>query len=592
MHTTKHTAHHLPDLSSLKHEVIQWYRTHAHTLVRVLRTSGAVTGVFTLLNVGIAVAQHGKVGLFTTINGTSYSLMSLDEAARILEEQHAQNTLILNLEGKNITLEAKAAGVSLKTEDTFSAVTEKKGLDRLPLFSVISNLFTDAKPVYAVDQEALAVQLAPFIKDEFVPAQNASVVIPVDVNQPIVVTPEAEGYELNAAVAAQQAAQAVGRDTFTAKVNKRALYPEWSAREVEAYMPAIEAARRMTISIESGEKKLSLTGEKLAAMLELDTTGSTLKTTLDNASLQAFLKAEAKLFYEAPVATRVVLQDGVEISRKEGMPGKQLDTEVTAALVTGAFEQGLQNLEPVLIAIQPDSVFSRTYTNSDKGLYKLIEDFAASHAGSYSVAAVELKGSGNRSAFYAADKPTVPASTFKVFVAYGILQRIEAGTLSKESATSRGSVDYCMNRMIIVSDNDCAIAFQDILGWKAFDTKLASDGFTATRLNNWGGGNKSSTARDEANLLSKLYFSELVTADSSSYLFGLMKQQIYRQGIMAGSGGAPVAAKVGFLDGWYHDMGIVYAPKSTYALVIFTTGAGGFSNIRALSQQIYDFYNQ
>ena len=93
-------------------------------------------------------------------------------------------------------------------------------------------------------------------------------------------------------------------------------------------------------------------------------------------------------------------------------------------------------------------------------------------------------------------------------------------------------------------------------------------------------------------LLTGIYNNELLSVESTDYLFGLMKQQVHRQGIPAGSRGSEVADKIGFLGSWNNDIGIVYSPKTTYGLVILTEGAGGLGGVQKLSQEIYDFYNQ
>lgn len=208
---------------------------------------------------------------------------------------------------------------------------------------------------------------------------------------------------------------------------------------------------------------------------------------------------------------------------------------------------------------------------------------------------VELKdGEGStRSAFYAVDDQIITASTFKVFVAYAALLKIEQGVYTLETATSHGSIDHCIRQMLIPSDDECALALQHLIGWNEIDNVLAAAGFKATDLNNYSGGDKVSTARDEMLLLTKLYNGELLNPTSTEYLFNIMDDQVYRSGIIAGSRGARAPSKVGILYGLRHDIGIVYSPKATYAVLILTNNAGGnFTNIKLLSEQIYDFYNR
>ena len=161
-----------------------------------------------------------------------------------------------------------------------------------------------------------------------------------------------------------------------------------------------------------------------------------------------------------------------------------------------------------------------------------------------------------------------------------------------ESPTNEGTVKYCIERMIHISTNECGIALHNVLGWKEFDQKLIADGFTSTALNNNSSSDKRTTARDEMKLITGIYNRELLNEESTVYLLGLMKKQIWRSGIPAGSRGSVVADKVGYLYSLTHDIGIVYSPKSTYALVVMTDGAGGFGNIKLLAQKVYDFYNQ
>lgn len=592
MYTLTHAPSHRFSPVELKAKLVRWVHFHWRWLKHVLRVTAVATIIFVIVNLGLMLLQRGKLTPFTTINGKSYGLMSVEKAKEALATEHSQAVLSLKVGDKIIALNAEQSGVALKADETLSPLTDKRGLEKIPLVNAVGNLFISLESVYSVDVETLASKLASYVTDELVPATNATVTISTDLAQPVVIVPEVAGYELNALIAAQQVKEQVANGDFTLKINRKTLLPTWDTQDFDAFLPAIEAARRTSMTIAAGSQRVVLSSELLAPMLRVNTSGSSLKMTLDGASLRAYLDSQAKIFYEAPVSTKTVLKDGVEVSRVEGVAGKRLDTAATSELAITAFENGVLTVEPALPAVTPDTVVTRTYSNTDNGLFKMIEDFDAAHAGAYRVSAVELSGPSNRSAFYRADESTVTASTYKVFIAYAILQKIEQGGLSMDSASSQGSVSYCLGRMIIVSDNACASALGALYGWTALDSKLAAEGYSATRLNNQVSGDKKSTARDETTLLTRLYFHENLGASSVDYLFDLMKQQIYRQGIIAGSRGSAVAAKVGFLGSLYHDMGIVYSPKATYSLVIMTDGAGGFTNIKLLSQQIYDFYNQ
>lgn len=232
-------------------------------------------------------------------------------------------------------------------------------------------------------------------------------------------------------------------------------------------------------------------------------------------------------------------------------------------------------------AIQPS-------TSND--LNQLIAKFAASHRGAFQVATTQLTGGDGIAASYKADDKVMTASVFKVFTAYAALTRVEQGKLSLNTPVAGGSLDYCLQQMILISDNDCAQAVGDKVGWQSAENQAHKDGFSRTYLNT-PEGHPLSTANDEANLMAKLYAGKLVNAGHTNYLLDLMKRQIFRSGIPAGSRGATVADKIGELDKLNHDIGVVYGPKATYSLAIMTEGADAGS-IRDLSRQIYDFYAQ
>lgn len=565
-------------------------RPHLGQLKRGAMITGGAIGLFAVLNLAVLAASLGKVAPFTKVGGVSYSLQSIDTVKQSLADKHAGAVLTLSVQNHPVQLNAQDAGVQLLFDETLRQ--NHSGWRKLPLLNAVSNLLYSYQPVYAVDQQQLATSLKSYVQEVRLEPTEPTVNIPENMEQAVQITPETAGSVMNAKIAAEQVAYQAENNTFALKILPGILEPKWNTADYTAFLPRLEEARKVTLTIKAVDKEINISGTDLQKLLGVDTSGSQLSVKLDQSALASYLGSKAQAFYEAPVATRIGLRDGLEISRSDGVAGKALDNAKTAEVVAVAFQQGVLIGDAIFATVDPAILYARTYSNSDHGLYKLIEDFAGSHAGKYRVAAVELDGPGHRSAFYNADEAIITASTYKVFVAYAALLKVEQGEWTLNSGTSLGSLDHCMTEMIVVSDNSCAMALQDKLGWSWLDGFLKDRGFEATKLNNSSGGDKYSTVRDEMELLTGLYNSELVNTGSRDYLFGLMSRQIYRQGIVAGSGGSLVADKVGFLYDLYHDMGIVYSPKSTYALVIMTEGAGGFNNVRLLSEEIYDFYNQ
>lgn len=240
--------------------------------------------------------------------------------------------------------------------------------------------------------------------------------------------------------------------------------------------------------------------------------------------------------------------------------------------------------------------------SEDTGLHQIIDKWAKGQSFNSSVVVRELTGQ-QRSANLNPAKPMTTASTYKIFVAYAVLHEVEQGNLSLESqAPYRQTVSANLNNMIINSSNVSAEALGFMVGWDKIDALAAAVGATHTDINNYDSagnptqGNKTSTATDLALMLTKLERGKLLNKSDSSFLLNLMENQVYRERIPAGVPSSVVVAdKPGWLapadgyDGYVeNDAAIVYGPKSTYVLVIMTSG-GSTTPLANLSQQVYNY---
>lgn len=241
-------------------------------------------------------------------------------------------------------------------------------------------------------------------------------------------------------------------------------------------------------------------------------------------------------------------------------------------------------------------------THTDAALNQLIATWASHYSFSASVVVTELNGGGRTAAYHATDS-VVPASTYKIYVAYAILHGIEQGKYTLNTTLDDGNtIQTDLNNMILESDNDEARSLGFFYGWKNINVLLQSQGITHTDLYNYippstsPQGDKHTTANDLATILQKLYEGKLLNQQDTGLLLDLMKTQYYRERIPAGvPSGVTVADKPGWLspadgeNGYVeNDAAIVYGPKSTYILVITTTGSQT-DPLADLSQQIYSY---
>jgi|GEM_PF-1553340 len=233
----------------------------------------------------------------------------------------------------------------------------------------------------------------------------------------------------------------------------------------------------------------------------------------------------------------------------------------------------------------------------DKTLQAKLSAWASEQDGDFGIAVREITGK-MRYASYQANKPFVPASTFKPFVAYMVLHNVEQGQYTLQGRTYKGnSLEYCLERMITVSDNQCAYELERLIGFPEMNEFIQSKGFTNTDLNNYDASgrmlatDKSSTAGDLAELMWRLKKGELLNQEHTTYLIDLMKGQQWRERIPAGvPEGIEVADKPGWLPGIECDMAIVYGKDSTYVLTIVSTGARQ-SDLANLSTFVYEYLN-
>src|SRR5581483_11130611 len=162
-------------------------------------------------------------------------------------------------------------------------------------------------------------------------------------------------------------------------------------------------------------------------------------------------------------------------------------------------------------------------------------------------------------------------------------------------------------------DNVAASMLEDRLGRANVNAAFESLGLHKTRIHTFAAGDPlpaSAGARTTASDMLKLYedlaTGTLVDADSNREMLNLLLGNQITDRIPALlPDGTPVAHKNGELDGVLNDAGIVYGPRSTYAIVILSKdvpnvlsvpqlhGPGaekGVANVARLSRAVYDYF--
>lgn len=299
----------------------------------------------------------------------------------------------------------------------------------------------------------------------------------------------------------------------------------------------------------------------------------------------------ASKVYVAPGTTYVKTYNFIEISRTTGVSGKALDVAATLSNMKLFIDSEAETADVAASAVEPNVEYSRSYSPTDIGLSALMQQYAETHQGIFGVSMVELGGS-NRRASYNDTKQFITASTYKLFVAYSTLKRVENDSWhwNDPDIASGRNLEECFDDMIAKSDNACAEALLAKVGFRNITNDAHDIGCNSTTFLESEG--IKSTPADLALFLAELRTGQILNQQSSrDKLMDAMSRNIYREGIPEGLPGISVADKVGFLDGLLHDAAIVYSPTGNYIIVIMTEGSS-WSAIADLATQIESLRNQ
>ncbi len=267
--------------------------------------------------------------------------------------------------------------------------------------------------------------------------------------------------------------------------------------------------------------------------------------------------------------TKVTTRDFTELSRDEGEPGQALDVGSTSLQLTAYLKRQLTRPAVQVAPVEPEVEYTRRYTSTSTGLTALITHYAQDNPGTFGVSLVELTGK-RRSADYNSDRVFHPASTYKLFIAYSTLKRVESGDFKwSDKVTGDRNLSTCFDDMIVKSDNPCAEKLLEKIGFSDITNEMEALGLRKTSFM---GTQMESTAGDLTIFLTKLESGQMLKKDSRERLINAMHRNQYRQGIPAGASGQ-VADKVGFLSGLLHDAAIVDSPSGKYVLTIMSDGS-------------------
>jgi len=527
------------------------------------------------------------------LNGESVARLSVDEISERVKAAANDPQVQIKTPKEEVKTAWSALGIRVDPEATAQKAVTYEWWERLIPFSLVGRMIAPPNSSYVtkVDESVLAQFSLGFTELDQQSATEPKIAIE---NGSVTLTEGENGYAFDPEKVAQQIKAAPFGDGTVIELSAEELLPKNNKQAAEDMTRRIEQMLQKDISLKFAGQDINPDTTTIGSWLVVrpDAETGLLRVDTDKTKLRAYLESVAKKHSEEPNTVVVTLLDGNEVGRTTAAQTESMNIDKTLPVVSAGLLDGREKvaLDIPVELVDPKERVERQYSRTANGLQAYLNDWAKLTGGDLGVVVRELGGQGI-TASVNADKPFVTASTYKMFLAYTVLKKMDEGTIKGGQYTGIGwRVDDCIVEMILKSTNDCAIALQNLVGWEEVDRMLAAIGLSDTRLNNLRGGDKMSTPRDEAEFLAKLHDCTIMSKKRCDYLLNIMRQQIFRTGIPAGvPAGVKVTNKVGFLGNYLHDVAIVYGPNTTYILTVMSHRYPP-PDIPGLSNRIYAFF--
>lgn len=525
---------------------------------------------------------------FTKISGMSVGFKTSASIEKTLNWFGSNAEVTLITPNKEWTEKWHSIGVGIDRQTTIKKATSYSNWERLIPFSGITKAMQNRElsVVTLIDEQRLSNFAEKIASEEEKSVSGIDIKI---VNNEAKVIFEEAGYSYSTKEIKEQI------KSLSVKINDQ-VYLEptlnYSTENAEELAEAANEILNSNFVVKVGDRIFPTTIQTRSNWLEFKESGGELELDYSRSSIREFVQSINDKIAITPGNTIVNRLDGREVSRSVGEGGKEIEVNNATNTIVDHLKNGTSlEVELYLLNVEPKIEYKDEYTKTNAGLQAIIEDWERTTYGDYGIIVRELGGEG-RYAEWQPEKKFVTASTFKIFVYYAVAKKIEWRQISYSDITDMGwTVEDCLEEMIVNSTNPCAISLTNLVGWQESQRLVEEAGFHDTWINNSAGGDKYSSVKDETNFMHRLHDGTLMAQESNERLLGYLKRQIWRGGIPSGVPyGVTVADKVGFYNGWVHDVAIVYSPSGTYLLGIMSKGGSDpvFAN---LSARIYSFFN-
>lgn len=540
-----------------------------------------------MLVIGIVVIQlsypYNRGLPFAHIAGVSVRHQSPSVIAKVISEKFDATKVKLVLdETVSQEVELKFTGAELNTDRMIEQVADYPLWQRFIPGSIVwrSAQLTEAD-VYFTG--------VPF--DEFVatktkelsfPPSNARLAI---ANGELIVEEAIKGSEVNAAGLAEKLSTSrilLGSLTEITVPSKRLDAPR-SSKDLALVKAEAEAILAHTITLKVGEKHFTPDKNQLASWLVLtDDEKNDVTVGIDREKIKAYI-AELNKSVSVPAGqTNITMVDGREVGRTTGASGRELAADMLTDQLIAALRapEKIVSLDAPFKEALPSVIFNSRYTAAQEGLQAYVNDVARTRNVRIKIQQLSAPGWG----VGARDNESTPSgSTYKLFVALVLFDRIDKGEIRWTDPMLDTTVAGCFERMTVASTNPCAESWIAQFGRQYINDFIYARGFSTGTSFTTGWANHT-TAADLTKFMRGLNDGTLVSGANRDRLLDSLGRHPYRYGIPTGSRGV-VHDKVGFLWDYVHDTAIVQHPRGTYLMTIMTKGQS-YAAIASITREV------
>jgi hypothetical protein len=520
--------------------------------------------------------------LLASVAGKSVRFSSHDEMAKVITEAFSSSKVKLAVgNDKSVEFDLKAAGAEPNTEQMILRLSDYPWWMRL----LPGSLLWQSQNLAVADVYYTGQPFKEFIqaksKDLNFPPQNARLAI----KDGKLTTDEAvEGSEvkLEDLLNTITKANVLLGATTTIQAPAKRTSPERYARDLSQVKSEAEAAIAHTFTIQAGQKTFTPSRGEVASWILLADANGKVTLAVDKAKLKAYIQELNKQVETPAGQTDIAIVDGRELGRTTGATGSAIAVDAVVEQISAALlaPQTSVTVNAPFIEVQPSVIFNSRYTTTQSGLQAYVTDLARSK--NIRISIQQLDGE-KWAANARGSESTVSGSTYKLYVALVLFDRMAKGEIHWSDPMLDTTVAGCFERMTVASTNPCAEAWIAQFGRQYINDFVHARGFSEATTFTASDANRSSS-NDLMKYMIGLNDGSLVGGEYRDRLLDSLGRHPYRYGIPTGSKGV-VHDKVGFLWDYVNDTAIVQHPRGTYVMAIMTKGYS-YATIASITREV------